>query len=862
VSRDATLVFSALAVLFVLELIRGTIGEPPALLTKLGTTFLLGQPYLTLRLVAQLRPMSQLVLRTALVAYLLTAVPLLFLPPPLPVALSLGVIGVFVVTEAVAAAALGLEARRRTGAARARMTIAALATAAFAVAILVAGASAANPALTDVVGAATRILALLAALGYVVAFVPPRWLLRIWHAGAAYDYSQRLLKTSPVDSVGQIWRRFAETALEISGMDAAGLVAADENGRAELMASASLPKDVASTYSAAELEPLTNGEGLAIDRPVASGGPIVAALGGGVGARFFTAVQLDQVGEAGASVLLLLGRHRTLFSGDDRVLIQALGSQTALLAERRAILAEQERLTERLAASVDALSAASKAKSDFVSNMSHELRTPMNAIIGFSELILSEPRKDQAVSVPVEWAEHIHRSGQHLLGLINDVLDLSKIEAGRLELRPERFDLAAAVTESLASLKPLAERKHLRLESEVPTLSLTADRPRFRQVLFNLLSNAIKFTPEGGFVRVAAAQSGDEIEVSVADSGVGIAPDDQARVFEEFRQVGEAESREAGTGLGLALTRRLVEAHGGRVLLESSPGKGSRFAAVFPNQRAPEPVAAGVRAPLQPAAAEPTDGAIEVLVIEDDPSALRLVRTYLESDAYVVRAATTAREGLQEARRRLPAAIILDVLLPDIDGWELLRQLKSDAELRSIPVVIVTVLDEREVGLALGAVDYFLKPVDRQALLACLSRLTLTTKVKQREVRVLVADDDAATRDMLDATLSKEGFRVLAAAGGREAIQLAHDGPIDMVICDLLMPDVDGFGVVSALKADARTRDVPILILTGHELTAEEKASLNGKILGIVGKGSDAERGLRHWLATVTRPVSSAAGAP
>jgi CheY-like chemotaxis protein len=166
------------------------------------------------------------------------------------------------------------------------------------------------------------------------------------------------------------------------------------------------------------------------------------------------------------------------------------------------------------------------------------------------------------------------------------------------------------------------------------------------------------------------------------------------------------------------------------------------------------------------------------------------------------------------------------------------------------------------VGLALGAVDYFLKPVDRQALLACLSRLTLTTKVKQREVRVLVADDDAATRDMLDATLSKEGFRVLAAAGGREAVELAQDGPIDMVICDLLMPDLDGFGVVSALKADPRTRDVPILILTGHELTAEEKASLNGKILGIVGKGSDAERGLRHWLATVTRPVSSAAGAP
>jgi CheY-like chemotaxis protein/anti-sigma regulatory factor (Ser/Thr protein kinase) len=414
------------------------------------------------------------------------------------------------------------------------------------------------------------------------------------------------------------------------------------------------------------------------------------------------------------------------------------------------------------------------------------------------------------------------------------------------------------VGESVAGLRPLAERKKVRLESRIGSMALTADRPRFRQILYNLLSNAIKFTPEGGSVRVDATQSGDEIAVSVVDTGVGIAPDDQPRVFEEFRQVGDAEARESGTGLGLALTRRLVEAHGGRVSVESAPGKGSRFTVVFPDQRA-VPMPAG-RAASPPVGAGAGDGRVEVLVIEDDPGAVRLLRAYLESDSYVVRAATTAREGLNEARTRRPAAIVLDVLLPDVDGWELLRQLKEDPGLRSVPVVIVTVLDEREVGLALGAVDYFLKPVDRQALLACLARLTLTTKVKQREVRVLVADDDPATIDMLDATLRKEGFQVLAAAGGREAVRLAQQGPIDMVICDLLMPDLDGFGVVSALKSDERTKNVPILILTGHELTAEEKESLNGKILGIVGKGDDAQVGLRRWLAAVTQPAVGAAG--
>jgi signal transduction histidine kinase/CheY-like chemotaxis protein len=859
------LVFSSLAVLFLIDLAGEIFGRPlPAVATRLSALALLAQPFLTLRLVAHMRPVSRGLLLIAFAAYAVTAFPFLVVSPA-PPGIALAAIAVFVVTDLGAAALLGIEGRRRIGAARARMTIAAIATALFAAAVLVAGASsvlggAGSPAAVAASSIA-RVLALLAAIGYLGAFVPTQWLVGIWQAGAAWEYSQRLLKTPADEDVQHLWARFAAVALEVTGMHAAAILSAEEGDSAELVASVGFPADadVPGTYPREELDRLLAEGAVGVERPPETGTPIRTTLTAAARCAYYTLVPLQPPRPTRATALLLFARHRSLFREDDRSLLTALGTQTLVLAERRAILDEHERLATRLGASVEALSSASKAKSDFVSNMSHELRTPLNAIIGFSDLMLAEPRDDQKVTVPAEWVEHIHSSGQHLLGLINDVLDLAKIEAGRLELRREPFDLTGAVSESLAGLRPLAERKRLRLTSEVPPLTLWADRGRFRQILYNLLSNAIKFTPDGGTVRVEASKSGAEIRLSVVDSGIGIAPEDHGRVFEEFRQLGLPDRPESGTGLGLALTRRLVEAHGGRIFVESAVGSGSRFTTVFPRQRSEE--RATVATP-GPEVAETPDraGGPEVLLIEDDPGAIRLLRAYLEGDSYVVRAATSAREGLREARRRAPAAIVLDVLLPDIDGWEALRQLKADAQLRDIPVVIVTVVDEREVGLALGAVDYFLKPVDREALLARLSSLTLTTKVKQREVRVLVADDDPGTRDMLGATLRREGFEVLAASGGREALELARKNSIDLLICDLLMPDLDGFAVVAALKSDAQTRNVPIVILTGHEVSDAEKAALNGKILGIVGKGEDARRGLRRWLATVA-PVDGIDGA-
>ncbi len=860
-SLDLVLVFGSVAALFLLALLPIVAGATPAWLAAAAAALLLAQPLFTLRLAARLRTIPRLVGPAALGGYLLTALPLAVLPAPRPLALTLAAVGVFVATELAAAAYLGLEARRRTGAARFRLALAASATALFAVAILAAGAGAAG--LGSLGAGLARVGALVAAVGYVLAFLPPAPVRRAWQGGAAFQFGQRLLE-GPGEGPDAVWRRFAEAAREIAGVDAAAVVVRDGAGTARVVASA---RSVASadsadggpglTYPAEALAALLAGAEAAGERPAATASPIARGLAEGIGAHFVSVVACPK--DQGA--LVLLARHRALFGAEDRALTALLAGQAAVLAAGERLHAEQARLAERLRE-------ANGAKSDFVASMSHELRTPLSAILGFSSLMRGEPADGDRRLVPVEWIEHVHRSGEHLLDLINDVLDLAKVEAGRLELTPVRFDLRTAVGETIAGLRPLAERKSLRLASDVTVEGLVADRGRFRQVLYNLLSNAIKFTPVGGTVAVEArAGAGGDVHVSVVDSGVGIAPADQALVFEEFRQLGDAAAREGGTGLGLALTRRLVEAHGGRIELESEPGRGSRFTVVLPQPAVvpvpvPGPEAKGAP-PLVPSAPA---GAAEVLVIEDDPSAVRLLRAYLEADGYAVRAAADGPGGLEAARTRPPAAILLDVLLPGMDGWDVLRALKADPVLRDIPVIVVTVVDERSLGLALGATDYFLKPVDRDALLARLARYSFTTKVRQRTVRVLAVDDDPAALDLVGAALRPEGFEVVQADGGRAALARAGESRFDLVICDLLMPDLDGFEVVAALKADPGTRDVPILVLTAHPLSDAEKARLNGGIVGVIEKGDDAVEGLRRWLGRLprgaARPSASSAATP
>lgn len=511
--------------------------------------------------------------------------------------------------------------------------------------------------------------------------------------------------------------------------------------------------------------------------------------------------------------------------------------------------------TAELEESLRELQRAQRAKSEFLSNMSHELRTPLNAIIGFSDLMTREPSDADAAdrtTVPSEWIEHINASGLHLLDLINDILDLAKVEAGRIDLHPEALDMKSVVGPAVAALRPLMVRKQLELGQDIGAVTVFADRVRLRQIVDNLLSNAIKFTPEGGRIDVTARRIGDQVELRVADTGVGIAPEDHERVFEEFQQVGDRSSRASGTGLGLALTRQLVHAHGGTIALESAIGSGTRITVTVP--AAPPPSETEPADVAVPDAHEGHVAAGTVLVIEDDPAAVRLLRAYLERSGYAVRVAGDGPTGLSEATSNPPDAIVLDVILPGVDGWEVLRRIKLDARSSSVPVVMVTVVDEQEVGLALGAVDYLIKPIDPAVLMRVLRR-HIGVDVAAPTTALAIDDDESSLR-VISACLKRQGIDVLTASGGDEGLALARSRRVDVILCDLLMPGMDGYTVVSELQRDPATRGIPILVVTAQDLSRKDKARLNGNILGIVQKGNTLEAGIRRWLARATRQIS------
>jgi len=367
------------------------------------------------------------------------------------------------------------------------------------------------------------------------------------------------------------------------------------------------------------------------------------------------------------------------------------------------------------------LETVSRHKSEFLANMSHELRTPLNAVIGFSEVLL-ERMVGQLNEKQEEYLQDILDSGRHLLSLINDILDLSKIEAGRMDLDISHFWLPEAIDEAFTMVRADATRRGIGLTLRVgPDVgAIAADERKVKQVLFNLLSNAVKFTEDGGQVYVTASAAADEMVISVRDTGIGIADDEQERVFDEFYQSAEtATGRAPGTGLGLPLAKRFVELHGGRLWLESKLGKGSNFTFTVPLDARTEPQQ------LAPVTADVAAGGAlaTVLVVEDDERALNLLRVHLEDAGYEVAAANDAEHGLELARTLRPYAIMLDIKLPGMDGWAFLARAKSDPATAGIPIIVVSMVDERARGLALGAFDYLVKPVGRESLLAVLRAL-------------------------------------------------------------------------------------------------------------------------------------------
>src|SRR6516164_9016613 len=504
-------------------------------------------------------------------------------------------------------------------------------------------------------------------------------------------------------------------------------------------------------------------------------------------------------------------------------LLQTFAAQSVLAVQNARLFAEIEDKSRQLAQ-------ASEHKSKFLANMSHELRTPLNAIIGLTEMMVTNVARFGTEKAQ-EPLQRVNRAGTHLLGLINQVLDLSKIEAGKLELNPESVNLAPLIDEVVGTAGQLAEQNNNRfvVEAEGNLGIVTVDPMRLRQILLNLLSNACKFTKQGEVaLRVRKVADGRSwIEFTVSDTGIGMTAEQQAKLFEEFTQADATTVRQyGGTGLGLAITRKLARMMGGDVTVASEPGKGSVFTV-----RLPGSAEAHTRSPtVSDGRHSPT--ADRILVIDDDATARELIADHLKAEGFSVVTAEGGVQGLKLARELRPTAITLDVIMPDLDGWSVLAALRQDPELAEIPVIMITIVDEHRRGIALGAAGYLTKPIDRERLHRLVSRFRAPVPPTQ----VLLVEDDAVQREGMRGSLEGPQWTVREAENGREAFKRIQESKPDVILLDLMMPEMDGFAVVAALQKEAAWRDIPVIVITARALDAKDRARLSSGVQSVLVK--------------------------
>jgi PAS domain S-box-containing protein len=522
---------------------------------------------------------------------------------------------------------------------------------------------------------------------------------------------------------------------------------------------------------------------------------------------------------------------------DELRLTQGAHGETAEAVGAWLDITERKRAEEALEEKSRELEAASKAKSQFLANVSHELRTPLNAILSYSQLLLEE-LEDVGQHDFVPDLKKIHAAGAHLLGLINDILDLSKIEAGKMDLYLETFDVPTLVGDVVALVRPLVERSAntLNVRWADGIGEMRADVTKVRQALFNLLSNATKFT-EHGTVSLTVTRGPidgvDWVTFAVADTGIGMTPEQIGKLFQAFAQADSSTTRKyGGTGLGLAISRHFCRMMGGDITVESDVESGSTFTIRLPAE-------VGGPAATSELGAEPTSGpqpdtGLTLLVIDDDATARELLQRFLATEGVHIVTASSGADGLRLAKELRPDAITLDVLMPGMDGWAVLTALKGDPELADIPVIMLTIIEEKSMAYALGASEYLTKPIDRSRLIAVLERYRRENQART----ILVVEDDPATRDSLRRALEPGGWAVDEAENGQIGLARVERSRPGLILLDLMMPEMDGFEFITELRRHEEWRSIPVVVITAKDLTTEDHRRLNGYVAATVQKSA------------------------
>jgi len=547
-------------------------------------------------------------------------------------------------------------------------------------------------------------------------------------------------------------------------------------------------------------------------------------------------VAIHRIVESDFNIQLNVKRHDELGR-----LADAFQAMAMILHDRETQLTDyandMEQHAKELAVAKEAAEEANVTKSRFIANMSHELRTPLNAIIGYSEM-LSEDAADIGDQTFTNDLNKIHAAGKHLLGLINDVLDISKIEAGKMQIYTETFDIATMLNEVITTIEPLINRHQNQMQTEFSDNigKMHADLTKVRQMLFNLLSNAAKFTEHGTITLSAMREmtpQGEWIEFRVADTGIGMTPEQQKKIFQPFTQADASTTRKyGGTGLGLVITQRFTEMMGGIISLESEFGHGSTFIVRMPTWVMIENAE---QRPEQNDATLEKNGQPTVLAIDDDPTVRDLLRQHLSKLGYKVALAKGGDEGLQLARKLRPDAITLDVMMPGMDGWMVLSALKTDPQLADIPVIMVSIVEDKHLGYSLGAADYLVKPINRDQLYSILNKYC---SGDQADRDVLVVEDDETIRDMMQTMLQKANFSVRLAENGRVGLEKVEEKVPNLILLDLMMPEMDGFEFIAVLREKDEWLKIPVIVLTAKDITNEDRLALHQNVQTIFQKSA------------------------